>query len=66
MPKVIEKIGLSKSSIYERLDSKSIRHDPSFPKPVQLGGGKNSPIGFIDGEIEEWLEKQILKRDASL
>ena len=63
---MIEKIGLSKSSIYERLDSKSMRHDPSFPKPVQLGGGKNSPIGFIDGEIEEWLEKQILKRDASL
>jgi prophage regulatory protein len=65
MPKTTEKIGLSKSAIYDRLDPKSARHDPTFPKPVQLGNGKNSPIGFIDSELDEWLNKQIKKRDAT-
>ena len=50
MPKTIQKIGLSKSAIYDRLDQNSPRHDPSFPKPVQVGNGKNSPIGFVESE----------------
>lgn len=66
MPKTAAKIGLSKSAIYDRLDPRSTRHDPTFPKPVQLGNGKNSPIGFIDSELDEWLNKQIQKRDATI
>lgn len=65
MPKTIQKIGLSKSAIYDRLDQNSPRHDPTFPKPVQLGNGKNSPIGFVESELDEWLNKQIQKRDAA-
>lgn len=65
MQKAILKIGLSKSAIYDRLDRNSPRHDPTFPKPVQLGNGKNSPIGFVESELDAWLAQQIQKRDAA-
>lgn len=64
MPMTIQKIGLSKSAIYDRLDKKSPRHDSTFPRPIPLGTGKNSPIGFVESEVDSWLTKQIEKRDT--
>jgi len=63
MPNVIEKIGLSKSAIYDRLDKKSLRYDDTFPRPIPLGEGKNSSIGFVESEINDWLSKQLEKRN---
>jgi len=37
---VENRIGLSRSAIYDRLDESSPRHDPSFPRPIKLGTGK--------------------------
>ena len=65
MPIVIDKIGLSKSAIYDRLDKKSLRYDATFPRPIPLGGSKNSPIGFVESEVNDWLSKQLEKRDAA-
>ena len=65
LPHATQKIGLSKSAIYDRLDKKSLRYDATFPRPIPLGGGKNSPIGFIESEIESWLQMQLEKRDAT-
>jgi len=65
MPLTTAKIGLSKSAIYDRLDQKSTRYDPTFPRPIPLGNGKNSPIGFIESELDEWLNKQAERRKAA-
>ena len=65
LPHAIQKIGLSKSAIYDRLDKKSIRYDATFPRPIPLGGSKNSPIGFIESELDSWLQKQLERRDAA-
>ena len=54
-----EKLGLGKSAIYARLDPKSPYFDPSFPKPIDLGGGKNPPIGFVESEVDTWLSSRI-------
>ena len=54
-----EKLGLGKSAIYARLDPKSPYFDPAFPKPIDLGGGKNPPIGWIEAEADAWLSKRI-------
>lgn len=59
------RIGLGRSAIYDRLDPKSPRYDPTFPKPINLGGGKNPPIGFIESEVNAWLQQQIQKSRAS-
>lgn len=55
-----EKIGLSRSSIYARMDPKSPHYDPTFPKPVALGTGmKNPPIGWLESEADRWLTDRI-------
>lgn len=58
---VESRIGLSRSAIYDRLDESSPRHDPSFPRPIKLGTGKNPPIGFIEAEVNNWIKNQIEK-----
>jgi prophage regulatory protein len=55
------KIGLGCSAIYDRLNPKSPRYDPTFPKPIELGGGKNPPIGWLEGEVNDWLFSKIEK-----
>lgn len=61
-----EKLGLGKSAIYARLDPKSPHFDPAFPKPIDLGGGKNPPIGWIEAEADAWLSSRIeLSRKAA-
>lgn len=51
---LIEHTGLSRSAIYDRLDAKSPRHDPSFPKSFQLGG---QAVGWYEAEVDAWLAK---------
>jgi prophage regulatory protein len=53
--------GLSRSTIYDRLDPKSPRYDPLFPRPIKLGG---SAIGFVESEVDAWIAIQIKERDA--
>lgn len=50
LPETIKRTGKSRSSIY--LDIKS----GSFPKPIKLGARS---IGFVEQEIDEWIEKKI-------
>jgi prophage regulatory protein len=54
------RLRLSRSTIYDKINPTSPRYDATFPKPVQLGNG--SAVGWIEGEIEDWLRRQI---DAS-
>lgn len=52
--------GLSRSTIYSRLNPKSPNYDPTFPKPIELGRGmKNPPVGWLESEVESWLTAQI-------
>ena len=50
LPIVKARTGLSRSTIYLRIS------EDKFPKPVSLGG---RAVGWIDSEIQGWLEKQI-------
>lgn len=56
---VIEHTGLSRSSIYEMLDEKSKRYDPTFPKKVQLSKVR---IAWVATEIAEWIQSKIEAR----
>lgn len=49
------RVGLSKSSIYERVKL------GQFPKPVPLGG----VVGWLESEIEEWIESKVAIRDQA-
>ncbi len=45
-------IGLSRSTIYERLNPRSCRFDPTFPKPIKLG---SSAIGWHSVAVQQWV-----------
>ncbi|MEN4688094.1 helix-turn-helix transcriptional regulator [Pantoea agglomerans] len=44
---VVRKLGIASSTNYDRLNSKSPRHDPAFPKPYPLG---KQPAGWLESE----------------
>ena len=46
VPAVCEKLGRRRTWLYERLKS-----DPSFPKPVRLGGTR---LAFDEAQIDAW------------
>lgn len=43
--------GLSRSTIYARIA------EGTFPRPIDLGGGR--AVGWIESEINEWLQTRI-------
>lgn len=56
-----ERIGLGRSTIYDRMDAQSPRYDATFPKPIKLGA---SAIGWIDSEITTWIEQRMSAKEA--
>lgn len=51
------RLRLSRSTIYDKINPRSPRYDASFPKPIHLGGG--AAVGWIESEVEDWLQLQI-------
>lgn len=52
MKHMLTKLGISRSSIYEKINPKSPRYDPSFPKPIKLGA---AAIGWVEEEVDQWV-----------
>ena len=53
-----ELFGISRSTIYARLDPKSKQYDPLFPKPIHLGLNTTS-IAWIEAEAQEYIGQLI-------
>ena len=53
--------GLSRSTIYEMVNEKSDRYDPTFPKKVQLTQVR---VAWVSSEIAEWINTKIEARLA--
>lgn len=56
---VMAKSGLSRSNIYQLSTS------GTFPKRIQLVEGGTS-VGWLESEIEEWINKRISERDLGV
>lgn len=57
--KEVESItGLSRATIYDRLNPKSVRFDVAFPRPIKLGA---SAVGWIAEEIDQYLQHLIMQ-----
>lgn len=48
--------GLSRSTIYDRLDRRSAHFDQNFPRPIKIG---KSAVGWIQSEVTEYVETLI-------
>ncbi|ENV50385.1 AlpA family transcriptional regulator [Acinetobacter junii] len=49
---VVDITGISRSSIYELLNKKSPRYDPTFPKSIKISV---SAVGWFQHELNDWL-----------
>ena len=50
LPEVMARTGLSRSTIYVRLEQ------GRFPRPVSLGG---RAVGWVEAEVDEWMRERI-------
>ena len=57
LKEVIQLTGLSRSTIYDRMNPKSPRHDPSFPRNFSLGGSSKraTAVGWRESEVLAWI-----------
>lgn len=56
MRELTQLLGLSRSTIYDRLNPKSKRYDPSFPKPIKIGMSHSAAVGWrLDG-VMRWID----------
>ena len=58
---LIKLIGLSRSSIYDRLNPRSKRYDPDFPKPIKL----NRASRWLLSKVEEWIRNKMSSRNRA-
>lgn len=49
-------LGISKSSIYARLDKNSPHYDPDMPRPIKIGA---TSIAFVESEINAYIDHMI-------
>ena len=52
---VLDKIGISKASLYSRLQEGSPSFDPTFPKPVKLSPARNGTVAWAEEEVDNWM-----------
>lgn len=54
--KVLARTGLAHATLYDKLNPKSSRYDPTFPRQVKLGP---KAVGWVESEIQSWLESRV-------
>lgn len=54
LPQFVKLVGLSRSTVYLRLNPKTKYYDPSFPKPIQLG---MKAVGWKLEDVYSYIEK---------
>lgn len=59
LKEVVYHTGLSSTTIYDMLDKKSKRYNPTFPIQVKLSKGR---VAWVESEIAAWLEDKIATR----
>ncbi|MVF52161.1 AlpA family transcriptional regulator [Pseudomonas monteilii] len=53
LKEVVNRIGLSRSTIYDRINPDSARYDRTFPKPIKIG---RAAVGWLESSVNEWIE----------
>jgi prophage regulatory protein len=59
-PDVLKKIGVSKTQLQNLIDA------GEFPGAIKIGGHEARAIGWIESEIDAWIDQKIAERDAAL
>ena len=57
MKQLIELTALSRSTLYEMMDVKSKRYDPTFPRGNKL---TEATVCWLESEVNTWIDSKIL------
>ena len=58
--RVIARLGISRSTIYDWMNPESPRYDPTFPLPIRLSASASTgAIGWLEFEIIGWVELRL-------
>jgi len=56
MKQLIEQTGLSRSTLYDMMDVRSKRYDPSFPRAIKL---TEATVCWLESEVNAWIDSKI-------
>jgi len=59
LPEVIKVTGLSRSTIYAKVNPNLKYFDPSFPKPIKLTSGNKGATAWSLQEILNWMKSRL-------
>ena len=59
LKQVVHYTGLSSTTIYDMLDRRSKRYDPTFPVQVKLSKGR---VAWVESEVADWIESKMADR----
>lgn len=55
LPEVMERTGIKRSSIYDKMLKKT------FPRKISLGGRS---VGWLERDIDQWIQQQVENADG--
>lgn len=55
-----KKVGLCKQQLQLLINA------GEFPGPIKLGGADSRAVGWVESEVDAWIEQKIAERDAAL
>lgn len=53
---LLVKLSIANTTLYDWLDERSSRYDPTFPKRIHLS---SHSVGWLEHEIDAWIEARI-------
>ena len=59
LKQVMHYTALSSNTIYEMVNKKSDRYDPTFPVQVKLSKGR---VAWVEREVADWIESKMAAR----
>ena len=59
LKQVMHYTALSSTTIYEMVNKKSDRYDPTFPVQVKLSKGR---VAWVESEVADWIESKMADR----
>lgn len=53
---VQKRLGVGNSTLYDWMNERSPRYDPTFPRPFKLGA---SAVGWLESDVCRWIEAKM-------
>ena len=63
--RMVSKRQLKELVLYSSQHVQRLENAGQFPKRVRLGNGPRGRVGWIESEVQEWLQKKVAQRNIS-